>query len=152
MDEVRKLNGIGDRYNFIDSLSHSDRAELFRGLSKADKSKYDSYLTRTVEARRKASNEQRLELITSIKEKVRAHKEKVRAEREQRLIESRLGNAKNIIDVVQVLMEDIESLSERDKWWVEAMYSTRSNQVNTYAGFSKRQQQVFWTIYKTYFS
>ena len=145
MDEVRGLNGIGNRYKFIDSLSHSDRAELFKGLSKADKSKYDSYLTRTVEVRRKASNEQRLGLITSIKEKVRA-------EREQRLIQSRLGNATDIIDVVQVLMEDIETLSERDKWWVKAMYSTRSNQVNTYAGFSKRQQQVFWTIYKTYFS
>ena len=124
--KIRELDGTSARYKFIDSLSASDRAELFKGLHKTDKVKYDSYRESTVS-------------------------EKTKAEREQRLEEARLGNARDIKDVVQVLLEYPEILSPNAASWAQRMDETGSRQRTAYSGYSPRQQEVFWSIYRRYF-
>ena len=126
VQKIRGLDGTSARYKFIDSLSASDRAELFKGLPKTDKVKYDSYRESTVN-------------------------EKTKAEREQRLEEARLGNARDIKDIVQVLLEHREILSSNDRFWVQSMDETGSRQRTAYSRYSPRQQEVFWSIYRRYF-
>ena len=118
------FDGTSARYGFIDSLSTSDRAELFKGLSKSDKAKYELYLKSTVG-------------------------EKKRAAREQRLVEARLGNAKELRDVVEVLYESLETLSANDALWVKQMDETGTRRAGM--TFTPRQSEVFWSIYRKNF-
>ena len=125
VDQIKSLPDTASRYSFIDALSSEDQAELFKGLSKLDRQKYDQHLDDTVG-------------------------QQVRAANERRLIEARAGRATNLSDAVEVLFEKIDQLPPSHARWIRDMDQTAS-QFKSYTKYTPRQAAVIWSIYRQNF-
>lgn len=125
LDQIKTLPARPARFSFIDSLSTSDRVELFKGLSTEDRKKYEQHLESTVGVR-------------------------VVEERRRRLEGAKAGRAGDLGDALEVLLERIDSLSASDQSWVRRIDSTAS-EFKTRSKFTSRQSEVIWSIYRQNF-
>ena len=122
LDQIKTLPDRPARFSFIDDLSTSDRAELFKGLNAQDRKKYEQHLEATAG-------------------------ERVAIEGRRRLEDAGLGRARDLGDALEVLLGRLDSLSASDRSWVRRIDSTASEfKVNT--KFTPRQSQVIWSIYR----